>query len=131
MAQHDVLIAAEHQTTIQHLEDQRKTLVCVAVNNELCVLIALSDKVKPEANEVVQILKQLGIKVFMLTGDNRRAAKVIAESVGITNIFAQVLPSQKAAKIKELQKQGEIVAMVGDGINDAPALAQADLKVGA
>jgi len=111
------------------LADEGKTTMFVALDGRVAGLIALADTLKPNARAAVATLQALGLKVYMLTGDHPRAAAAIARQVGIENFFAQVLPAQKADKVKELQARGEIVAMVGDGINDAPALAQADLGI--
>ena len=92
-------------------------------------LIALSDTVKSEAKSAVAALHKKGLKVIMLTGDNRSAANYMARQVGIDEVIAEVLPHEKAEKIRELQKQGRKVAMTGDGINDAPALAQAEVGI--
>jgi len=104
-----------------------KTVVLIAVNNVAMGLIGIADKVKPSSQSVVSALQRMKIEVVMLTGDNQATAEAIAREVGIKRVFAQVRPDQKVAKIKELQAEGKIVAMVGDGINDAPALAQADV----
>jgi len=111
------------------LADEGKTTLFVALDGRVAGVIALADTLKPNARAAVAALKALGLKVYMLTGDQPRAAAAIARQVGIENFFAQVLPAQKADRVKELQARGEIVAMVGDGINDAPALAQADLGI--
>ncbi len=101
----------------------------VAVDGEDAGLIAVADTPRPESREAVAQMKALGLDVWMLTGDNLATAEAIAREVGIDRILAEVLPDQKSAKIEQLQGQGKIVAMVGDGINDAPALARSDLGV--
>ncbi|MCM3721620.1 heavy metal translocating P-type ATPase [Solibacillus isronensis] len=109
------------------LEQQGKTAMLVAINNQFVAIIAVADTVKETSAEAVRRLHALGLKVIMLTGDNERTAKAIAAEVGIDEVIAEVLPEQKAQQIENLKEQGRNVAMVGDGINDAPALAVADI----
>jgi Cu2+-exporting ATPase len=111
------------------LEGAGRTVVRVAIDGEVGGLIAIADAVRPSAKETIQRLHNLGIQVAMLTGDNRATAERIAGELGLDTVFAEVLPGQKADKVKELQATGKLVAMVGDGINDAPALAQADVGI--
>ncbi|MDP3064080.1 MAG: copper-translocating P-type ATPase, partial [Chloroflexota bacterium] len=113
----------------QELSQDGKTPMYVAADGKLVGLIAVADTIKPEAPEVVAQLKRMGIEVTMLTGDNRRTAEAIAKKLGVARVFAEVLPQDKAAMIVQLQKEGKVVAMVGDGINDAPALTQADIGI--
>jgi Cu+-exporting ATPase len=113
----------------QHLQCLGKTVICMAVDGEIQALMAVSDAMKPNSARVVAALRKLGLEVVMLTGDNRSTAESIAREVGIERVLAEVCPQQKAAKIHKLQSEGKIVAMVGDGINDAPALAQADVGI--
>ncbi|MEI6022903.1 MAG: heavy metal translocating P-type ATPase [bacterium] len=117
------------ETKIKELQEQGKTVVIVEVDKKQVGLIALSDTLKEESKEVVKKLHARNIKVVMLTGDNYVAAQYIAKLAGIDEVIAEVLPGEKAGKIKELQKDGAFVAMVGDGINDAPALVQADVGI--
>ncbi len=108
------------------LHSEGKTAVLMAINGILTGIIALADKLKPDAPAVVAALKKMGTEIYMITGDNRKTAQAVAERAGIKNILAEVLPENKAAEIEKMKAAGKIVAMVGDGINDAPALAKAD-----
>ncbi|WP_084287557.1 heavy metal translocating P-type ATPase [Desulfovermiculus halophilus] len=112
---------------IEELARDGKTVVLAAVDGQAAAVLAVADRLKETAPDTVQKLKDMGLKVIMLTGDTQRTARVIAEQAGIDDVIAGVLPEGKAAEITKLQDQGLQVAMVGDGINDAPALAQADL----
>ncbi len=116
-------------TKIEKETSQGKTPVILSTKNELLGIFMVSDAIKPEAVEAIKNLHRLGIKTAMLTGDNKNTANAIAQIAGIDNVFSEVLPDEKLNKIKELQSQGRIVAMAGDGINDAPALAQADVGI--
>jgi len=111
------------------LEEKGKTVVMVASGGSVKGLIAIADQLKPTTKEAIHKLGEMGLEVGMVTGDNSRTAKAIAGQIGITTVFAEVLPGDKASKVKELQDDGKVVAFVGDGINDAPALAQADVGI--
>ncbi|MEG3985653.1 heavy metal translocating P-type ATPase [Microcoleus sp. S28C3] len=111
------------------LEAASKTVVWMAVDGKIEAILGIADALKPSSAQAVKALQKLGLEVAMLTGDNRATAESIAQSVGITRVFAEVRPDQKAAQIQALQGEGKIVAMVGDGINDAPALALADVGI--
>jgi Cu+-exporting ATPase len=115
--------------TIRQLESEGKTVMMLALNGNLHGLIAVADTLKESAKDAVRALQSKGIEVVMITGDNERTAQAIASKVGIKGVLAEVLPDQKEAEIRKLQSQGKIVAMVGDGINDAPALVTANVGI--
>jgi P-type Cu+ transporter len=109
------------------LEKAGKTAMLAAVDGQLAGMIAVADTIKPSSRKAIERLKEMGMTVIMMTGDNRQTAEAIAREAGIDHVIAEVLPEGKAAEVKKLQDQGKKVAMVGDGINDAPALATADI----
>lgn len=111
----------------ERLEYLGKTVIWIALDGKIEAIMGISDAVKPSSVNTIRALQKMGLEVVMLTGDNRRTAEVTAREVGIERVFAEVRPEQKAAKVETIQSEGKIVAMVGDGINDAPALAQADV----
>ncbi len=117
------------EATAQRLQDEAKTAMWLAVDGEARALIAVADTVKEGSREAIAEMKRLGLHVAMITGDNRATAQAIAREVGVDEVFAEVLPGEKAAYVRRLQEQGYVVGMVGDGINDAPALAQADVGI--
>jgi Cu+-exporting ATPase len=119
--------ADEVSRRIQEQEAQGRTVMAVAKADAICGLIAVSDDLKPDSAGAVQTLQDMGLHVVMLTGDNRQTAKAIASVVGIDDVIAEVQPDQKSAAVKEIQNRSKLVGMVGDGINDAPALAQAEV----
>jgi len=114
---------------IKELEEGGKTVVVIAFNDKIVGIIGIADTLKEYSKEAVKELKKMGLSIIMITGDNERTAKAIAKQVDIDDVMAEVLPQEKAEKIKELQHAGKFVGMVGDGINDAPALAQADIGI--
>ncbi len=120
----DTSALQEHWDRLEYLG---KTVIWIAVNSKVQGIMGIADAVKPSSVNAIRALQKMGLEVVMLTGDNRRTAEVIAREVGIKRVFAEVRPDQKAETVEKLQSEGKIVAMVGDGINDAPALAQADV----
>lgn len=115
------------EATIVKLEDEGKTAMLMAINNIMEAIVAVADTVKEHSKEAIEDLQKMGIEVYMITGDNLRTANAIAKQVGITKVLAEVLPENKAQEVDGLKSLGNVVAMVGDGINDAPALAIADI----
>ena len=114
-------------THMELLEESGKTAMLIAVDRQYAGMVAVADTIKETSKEAVDRLKKMGIEVIMITGDNRRTAAAIAKQAGIERVLAEVLPEGKAEEVKKLQQLGRKVAMVGDGINDAPALAMADI----
>ena len=114
---------------IDKLNEEGKTVVYVLIDNQLSGAIALADIIREESKEAIAKFKELGIQCMMLTGDNQKVADWVSKEIGLDEVFAEVLPKEKSEKIKEIQRRGLIVAMTGDGVNDAPALAQADIGI--
>jgi Cu+-exporting ATPase len=114
---------------VERLQNEAKTAMWVAVDAQACGVIAIADTIKDGSKEAITALKKMGLQVVMMTGDNRATAQAIAAEVGVDRVLAEVLPGDKAANVAKLQAEGLAVAMVGDGINDAPALAQADVGI--
>jgi Cu+-exporting ATPase len=114
---------------MEKLQTEGKTAVLLSVDDQVRALFGIADTLKEHSREAIEQLHKMGLKVAMLTGDSRRVAEAIAAQLGLDQVVAEVLPDQKVAEVRRLQEQGEVVAMVGDGINDAPALAQADLGI--
>lgn len=115
------------EADLSKLEEEGKTAMLMAKNNEIAAIVAVADTIKESSLNAINELKDMGIDIYMITGDNERTAKAIGRQVGISNIYADVLPENKAEVIEEIKTKGKDVAMVGDGINDAPALASADI----
>ncbi|MFC5704285.1 heavy metal translocating P-type ATPase [Cohnella faecalis] len=127
LMERDGVDAASAYESMSRLEEAGKTAMLVAIDGRYAGMVAVADTIKETSSEAVRRLKEMGIQVIMITGDNERTAKAIAAQVGIDSVLAEVLPEGKAEEVKKLQRQGKIVAMVGDGINDAPALATANI----
>jgi Cu+-exporting ATPase len=119
----------DSQATLEQQSIQGRTMVLAAIDGKLCGAIAIMDAIHPTSQDAVSQLKQIGIDVVMITGDKRQTAEAVANQVGIEHVIAEVLPQNKAATVRQIQETGKTVAMVGDGINDAPALAQADVGI--
>ena len=127
LSEHNVVLSTDTEQTAAQLLSQAKTVLYAAIGGQVAALIGVADTVRESSLAAIQALQADGIEVVMMTGDNQQTAAKVAEQVGIKRFFAEVLPADKASKVKELQAEGRVVAMVGDGINDAPALAQADI----
>jgi Cu+-exporting ATPase len=129
MEDNNLSVTSTVDSKLKEFESEGKTATLIAIDNKISGIIAFADTIKDEAGEVIDSLKLMGIDVVMLTGDNERTAKSVAYQLGISKVFSQVLPQQKERTISNLRRNGDVVAMVGDGINDAPALARADLGI--
>ena len=127
--QNQLEIATEITSKVTEIQNQGKTVSYIVINNELVGLAVIHDAVKPEVKETIAYLHSKNIKIIMLTGDHQLTANAIAHQVGIDEVFAQQLPQDKLAMIESIQKEGKIITMIGDGINDAPALAKADVGI--
>lgn len=119
----------KNEIDIANLTSQGKTVVFITINGDIKGVIAVSDIIRPESQDAIRQLKKMGVRCIMLTGDNKQVAKSVAEMLGLDEYFAEVLPQDKVAKVKEVQSRGLVVGMAGDGVNDAPALATADVGI--
>lgn len=129
LMEREKITVAPIEKQITELENMGKTVMMLARNQKLVGIIAVADTVKESAREGVKKLQHMGIEVVMITGDNTRTANAIAKQIGITRVLAEVLPEEKEKEVKKIQQEGKVVAMIGDGINDAPALAKADIGI--
>lgn len=129
LMQDHLVIYQEKVKEAEALEEKGKTVIFMAINGQLAGIVAVADPMKEHARKAIKALRKKGIEVIMLTGDNERTARAIANKAGIDQVYSEVLPEQKAEMVKKLQHSGKIAAMVGDGINDAPALAMADVGI--
>ncbi|RXG21599.1 Cu2+-exporting ATPase [Leeuwenhoekiella aequorea] len=129
MVEKNIQIDASLMQTAESLEEQAKTVIFFGNEKQVLAILAIADKIKETSKKAIETLQDRGIEVYMLTGDNNKTASAVAKQVGITNYQGEVMPSQKAAFVEKLQADGKIVAMVGDGINDSHALAQANVSI--
>jgi len=125
----NIFLSKEVEKRIFQLENEGKTVMLISFDNKMVGIIAITDTLKGTTKAAIKALKEMKFNIFMITGDNIRTAKAIAQQAGIDHVLAEVLPQDKAKEVKKLQEKGEVVAFVGDGINDAPALAQADVGI--
>lgn len=129
MVEEGVLLTEAAEKNLEELSKEGKTPILISLEGQLQAIIGISDPLKADSQEAIKALESMGIATYMLTGDNKKTAEVIAKKVGITKVYSNVLPTEKAGIVKEIQKLGKLVAMVGDGINDAPALVQSDVGI--
>lgn len=129
MAVHKINLDPETRQVMERLQGEGKTAMLLALDNDIIGAVAVADTARENSAKTIKELKRMGVETIMLTGDNQRTAEAIAKQLGIDRVFAEVLPAEKANWVKKLQGEGKFVAMVGDGINDAPALAQADIGI--
>ncbi|HMK33166.1 MAG TPA: HAD-IC family P-type ATPase, partial [Nitrosopumilaceae archaeon] len=129
MKENDIEVPEKIESTLRNLENDGKTATLVLIDKKLSGIIALADSIKPSAKDAINALKKEEMEIIMLTGDNERTAHTISSKLGIDRVISQVLPHQKEEVISKLKSENKVVAMVGDGINDAPALAKADLGI--
>jgi Cu2+-exporting ATPase len=129
MAIHKIDLDLEVRKEMERLQGEGKTAMLLALNSDIIGAIAVADTARENSERTIGELKRMGVETIMITGDNERTAEAIGKQLGVTRVFAEVLPAEKANWVKKLQAEGKFVAMVGDGINDAPALAQADIGI--
>jgi Cu2+-exporting ATPase len=129
MEAHDVSISEALRQRMNRMQAEAKTVIVFATGKQAMAIVAIADRIKPTSKQAIDTLKQRGIDVYMLTGDNAETAAAIAAEAGIDHFVSEAMPADKAAFVTSLQEQGKVVAMVGDGINDSQALAQADVSI--